>query len=170
MGRSRRALLPALREPRYPWPWATLRDEYGTGPDGVPLPVVRDGVLALPRPAARPPRSTGAGTRWTVRERKVCPWGCSGGKGEVDVLGAERVRVPNVASTAALVRCAECQSISIAGMVTAFSKSDVPRKAESRTPLGRFEGSAWVPADLHVTPLTLELTTKRCRGQRPRGW
>ena len=62
------------------------------------------------------------------------------GQGEVDVLGAERVQVPGVASTAALVRCAECQRISIAGMVTAFSKSDVPRKAESRTPLGRLEG------------------------------
>jgi hypothetical protein len=102
--------------------------------------------------------------------RKVCPWGCCGGKGEVDVLGAERVQVPGVASTAALVRCAECLRISIAGMVTAFSKSDVPRKAESRTPLGRFDGDAWVPVSLHVTPLILEPTTKRTRGQRPRGW
>ena len=88
----------------------------------------------------------------------------------MDVLGAERVQVPGVASTVALVRCAECQRISIAGMVTAFSKSDVPRNAESRLPLGRFEGSAWVPASLHVTPLILEPTTKRARGQRPRGW
>jgi hypothetical protein len=89
----------------------------------------------------------------------------------VDVLGAERAQVPGVASTAAaLVRCAECQRISIAGMVTAFSKSDVPRKAESRTPLGRLEGDAWVPVSLHVTPLILEPTTKRTRGQRPRGW
>jgi hypothetical protein len=89
----------------------------------------------------------------------------------VDVLGAERVQVPGVASTAALVRCGECQRISIAGMVTAFSKSDVPRTAESRTPLlGRLEGDAWVPVSLHVTPLILEPTTKRTRGQRPRGW
>lgn len=50
-----------------------------------------------------------------ARGRRVCPWGCSGGKGEVDVLGAERVEVPGAASTAALVRCAECQRISIAG-------------------------------------------------------
>jgi hypothetical protein len=105
-----------------------------------------------------------------ARGRKVCPWGCSGGKGEVDVLGAERVQVPGVVPTAALVRCAECQRISIADMVTAFSKSDVPRKAESRTPLGRFEGSTWVPASLHVTPLILELTTKRTHGRRARGW
>jgi hypothetical protein len=105
-----------------------------------------------------------------ARGRKVCPWGCSGGKGEVDVLGAERARVPGLASSTALVRCAECQRISIAGVMTAFSRSDVPRKAESRTPLGRFEGSAWVPASLHVTPLILEPTTKGTRGQRPRGW
>jgi hypothetical protein len=89
----------------------------------------------------------------------------------VDVLGAERAQVPDVASTAALVRCAECQRISIAGMMTAFSKkSDMPRKAECRTPLGRFEGAAWVPASLHMTPLILEPTTKSARGQRPRGW
>ena len=105
-----------------------------------------------------------------TRGRRVCPWGCSGGKGEVDVLGAERAHVPGVTSTAALVRCAECQRISIAGMLTAFSKSDVPRNAESRSPLGSFEGGAWVPASLHVTPLILEPTTKRARGQRPRGW
>jgi len=106
-----------------------------------------------------------------ARERKVCPWGCTGGKGEADVVGAERVQVPGVATTAALVRCAECQRISIAGMTTAFSKrDDVPRKAESRTPLGRFEGSAWVPASLHVTPLILEPMPRRTRGQRPRGW
>jgi hypothetical protein len=85
-------------------------------------------------------------------------------------LGAERVQVPGVVPTAALVRCAECQRISIADMVTAFSKSDVPRKAESRTPLGRFEAGTWVPASLHVTPLILEPTSKLIRGQRPRGW
>jgi hypothetical protein len=105
-----------------------------------------------------------------ARWRRVCPWGCSGGKGEVDVLGAERVQVPDVAPTAALVRCAECQRISIAGTVTAFSKSDVPRKAESRMPLGRLEGSTWVPASLDVTRLILEPTSKLTRGQRPRGW
>jgi hypothetical protein len=104
------------------------------------------------------------------RGRKVCPWGCSEGKGEVDVVGAERVQVPGVASTAALVRCAECQRISIAGMVTAFSKSDVPRKAESRTPLGRFEGSTWVPPSRHVMPLILEPMPKRTRGRQLRGW
>jgi hypothetical protein len=86
-------------------------------------------------------------------------------------VGAERSQVPGVNSAAALVRCAECQRISIAGTTTAVSKrDDVPRKAESRTPLGRFEGSAWVPAALHVTPLILEPTRTRIRGQRPRGW
>jgi hypothetical protein len=100
--------------------------------------------------------------------RKVCPWGCAGGKGEVAVLGAERVQVPGVDSTAALVRCAECGRISIAGTVTAFSKSDVPRKADSRTPLGRFEGDTWVPLSLHVDPLILTPTTKRS-GQMRRG-
>jgi hypothetical protein len=38
-------------------------------------------------------------------------------------------------------------------MTTAFSKGGVPRTAESRTPLGRFEGDAWVPAAIHVDPL-----------------
>ena len=84
-------------------------------------------------------------------------------------MGAERIRVPNVASAAALVRCAECQSISIAGMVTAFSKSDVPRKAESRTPLGRFEGDAWVPAAIYMPPLILTPTTKRSGRMRRDG-
>jgi hypothetical protein len=105
-----------------------------------------------------------------TRGRKICPWGCSGGKGEVDVLGAERARVPGLASSTALVRCAECQRISIAATGTAFSKDGQPRKAESRIALGRFEGSARVPASLHVTPLILEPMTKRARGQRPRGW
>jgi len=106
-----------------------------------------------------------------ARTRKVCPWGCSGGKGEVDVVGAERIHVPGVDSASALVRCAECQRISIAGTTTAVSKrDDVPRTAESRIPLGRFEGSAWVPASLHVTPLILEPTSKRIRRQRARGW
>jgi len=104
------------------------------------------------------------------RGRKVCPWGCSEGKGEVDVVGTERVQVPGAAPTAALVRCAECRRSSIAGVVTAFSKSDVPRKAESRTPLGRFEGSTWVPASHHVMPFILEPAPKRTRGQQPRGW
>ena len=106
-----------------------------------------------------------------ARERKVCPWGCTGGKGEVAVLGAERAGVPGLSSSTALVRCAECRRISIAGMTTAFSKkSDVPRKAESRTPLGQFEGATWVPASRHVMPLILEPTPQRPRGQRPRGW
>jgi len=88
----------------------------------------------------------------------------------VDVVRAERAQVPDVVSTAALMRCAACQRISIAGITTAFSKSDVPRKAESRTPLGRFEGSTWVPASHHVMPFILEPAPKRTRGQQPRGW
>jgi hypothetical protein len=103
-----------------------------------------------------------------ARGRKVCPWGCSGGKGEVNLLGAERARVPGVASSAALVQCAECQRISIAGTVTAFSKSRVPWTAESRTPLGRLEGDAWVPTALYVGPLILTPTRKHTRGRMRR--
>jgi hypothetical protein len=100
--------------------------------------------------------------------RKLCPWGCSGGKGEIDVLGAERARVPGVAATAALVRCAECERISIAGTVTAFSKDGKPRKAESRTPLGRFEGDAWVPTALYVDPLILTPRVRHTGARRRR--
>src|SRR5258705_7222606 len=102
------------------------------------------------------------------RGRKVCPWGCSGGKGESDVLGAERARVPGLASSTALIRCAECQRISIAGMMTAFSKGGVPRTAESRTPLGRFEGDAWVPAAIHVDPIILQPKVGQAGARRRR--
>jgi hypothetical protein len=86
-------------------------------------------------------------------------------------VGAERARVPGVASSVALVRCAECQRISIAGMVTAFSKSDGARKAESRTPLGRLDGEAWVPTALYVGPLILTPTRRKqpTRGRMRRG-
>jgi hypothetical protein len=101
--------------------------------------------------------------------RKVCPWGCSGGKGEVDVLGAERARVPGLASSTALLRCAECERISIAGMTTVFSKrSDLPRKAEVRTPLGRFEGDTWVPAGIHIPPLILQPKMGQAAARRRR--
>ena len=99
------------------------------------------------------------------RGRKVCPWGCSGGKGEVDVLGAERARVPGLAAATALMRCAECQRISIAGMaMTASSNRREPRIAESRTALGRFEGDAWVPAAIHLPPLILKPLNLHKRG------
>jgi len=89
--------------------------------------------------------------------------------GEADVVGAERARVPGVSSTTALVRCAECQRISTAGMTTAFSKkSDMPQKAEVRTPLGRFEGDAWVPAASHVMPLILQPKTGEAAARRRR--
>ena len=101
--------------------------------------------------------------------RKVCPWGCTGGKGEVDVVGAERARVPGLDSSTALVRCAECQRISIAGMTTAFSKkSDEPRKAELRTPLGRFEGGAWIPAASLLSPLILQSKMGKAAARRRR--
>lgn len=100
--------------------------------------------------------------------RKVCPWGCTGGKGEVDVVGAERARVPGLASSTALVRCAECQRISIAGAATAVSKDGQPRKAESRTALGRFEGEAWVPAASHLPPLILQPTMGPAAARRRR--
>ena len=104
-----------------------------------------------------------------AKARKICPWGCSGGKGEVPVLGAERARVPGLGPSTALVRCVECQRISIAGVTTAFSKkSGAPRKAETRTPLGRFEGDAWVPAAVHVDPLVLEPTVNPDSARRRR--
>ena len=104
-----------------------------------------------------------------AKERKVCPWGCTGGKGEVAVLGAERARVPGLGAATALVRCAECQRISIAGMTTAFSKkSDALRKAESRTPLGHFDDYAWVPAAPGIPPLVLQPKTGETSARRRR--
>lgn len=101
--------------------------------------------------------------------RKVCPWGCSGGKGEVDVLGAERAQVPGLAASTALVRCAECQRISIAGIATkAASKSRDPLIAESRTPLGRFDGHVWVPAAIDVSPLILQPKIGQANARRRR--
>ena len=101
--------------------------------------------------------------------RKVRPWGCSGGKGEVDVVGEERARVPGLAPSTALVRCAECGRISIAGMTTTdSSKSHVPGTAESRTALGRFEGDAWVPAAIHLPLLILQPKGDAARARRRR--
>jgi hypothetical protein len=101
--------------------------------------------------------------------RKVCPWGCVGGKGEVDVLGAERARVPGLDSSTALKRCAECQRISIAGMaMTAPVNSRDSRTAESRTALGRFEGDAWVPAAIHLPPLILKPKMGQAAARRRR--
>jgi hypothetical protein len=88
--------------------------------------------------------------------RKVCPWGCSGGKGEVDVVRTERAGVPDVPPAAALMRCAECQRISVAGMMTGPAERDGPRSVEFRTPLGRFEGAAWVPTSAYVNQLLLQ--------------
>jgi hypothetical protein len=106
-----------------------------------------------------------------ARARKVCPWGCSGGKGEVDVVGAERARVPGLASSTALVRCVECQRISIAGIAMAFSRmSDAPRKVESRMPLGRFEGHTWVPAGIHLPALILQPKSGQAAARRRRSW
>jgi hypothetical protein len=82
------------------------------------------------------------------------------------VLGVERARVPGLAASTALVRCLECQRISILGKTMAFSKGGVPRTAESRTPLGRFEGDAWVPAAIHVDPLILQPKTSQARRRR----
>jgi len=88
--------------------------------------------------------------------RKVCPWGCSGGKGEIDVVRTERAEVPGVEPAAALMRCAECQRISVAGTMTSPADSDGPRSVEFRTPLGRFEGLAWVPSSVYVHQLLLQ--------------
>ena len=88
--------------------------------------------------------------------RKVCPWGCSGGMGEIDVVRTERAEVPGVPPAAALMRCAECQRISIACMLTIPGERDGPRSVECRTPLGRFEGAAWVPSSVYVNQLLLQ--------------
>jgi hypothetical protein len=101
--------------------------------------------------------------------RKVCPWGCSDGKGEVDVVGAERARVPGLSSSSALKRCAECQGVSIAGMAMATSsRSREPRMAETRTALGRFEGEVWVPAAIHLPPLILQPKIGQAAARRRR--
>jgi hypothetical protein len=68
----------------------------------------------------------------------------------------ERARLPGLASSTVVMRRAECHRISIAGAVTAFSKDGHPRKAESGTALGRFEGEAWVPAASHLSALILQ--------------
>ena len=88
--------------------------------------------------------------------RKVCPWGCVGGKGESDVVGSTRAEVPGVPPAAALMRCAECQRISVAGMMTVPAGRDGRRSVEFRTPLGRFEGAAWVPTSAYVDQLLLQ--------------
>jgi len=99
--------------------------------------------------------------------RKVCPWGCVGGKGESDVVGSTRAEVPGVLAGAALMRCAECQRISVAGMMTVPAERDGPRSVEFRTPLGRFEAGAWVPTSLYVHQLVLQPKTGT-RGRRLR--
>ena len=101
-----------------------------------------------------------------AKERRVCPWACSGGLGEIDVVRSERAQVPGVAAAAALMRCGECQRISVAGMMTVSSDHDGPRNVECRTPLGRFDGAAWVPASLYVPPLILQPTPTRGRRRR----
>lgn len=97
--------------------------------------------------------------------RKVCPWGCSEGKGEIDVVRTERAEVPGVLAGAALMRCAECQRISVAGVMTVPAERDGPRSVEFRTPLGRFEGAAWVPTSAYVNQLLL-LPKTGTRGRR----
>jgi hypothetical protein len=90
-----------------------------------------------------------------AKARKVCPWGCAGGKGEIDVVRAERAELPGVPPTAAFMRCGPCQRISIAGITTVPAERDGPRTVEFRTPLGRFEAGAWVPTSLYVNQLLL---------------
>ena len=97
-----------------------------------------------------------------AKERRVCPWACAGGLGEIDVVRSERAQVPGVAATTALMRCSECQRISAAGMMTVHA-DDGPRSVECRTPMGRFEGVAWVPASIYVVPLVLHAMSKRMR-------
>jgi hypothetical protein len=74
----------------------------------------------------------------------------------VDIVGSERDMVPDAPVGTSLVRCAECQRISIAGIMKAEpSTHDSYRSVECRTPLGRFEGGAWVPIPFYVNPLLL---------------
>jgi hypothetical protein len=64
------------------------------------------------------------------------------------------------------MRCGQCQRISAAGMMTVSADHDGPRDVECRTPLGRFEGVAWVPASIYVVPLVLHPKHTRGRGRR----
>ena len=90
--------------------------------------------------------------------RRVCPWQCSGLKGEVNVVGPERTLVPNVRANAALMRCQECQGISLATVEMVQSPRDHRiGQTEYRTPLGRFEGTRWIPAASDVPRIAIPL-------------
>jgi hypothetical protein len=101
-----------------------------------------------------------------AKARRVCPWGCSDGKGEIDVVRAERAEVPGVPVTAALMRCGQCHRISIAGIMTPPAERDGPRSVEFRTPLGRFDAGAWVPTSAYVNQLLLQPKAGPTRGRR----
>ena len=90
--------------------------------------------------------------------RTVCPWQCSGLKGEVNVVGPERTLVPNVGANAALMRCQECHGISLA-TVEMVQSPGAHRiwQTEYRTPLGRFEGTRWMPAASDISRIAIPL-------------
>src|SRR5215470_5606137 len=90
--------------------------------------------------------------------RTVCPWQCSGLKGEVNLVGPERTLVPNVGANAPLMRCQECQGISLA-TVEMVQSPGAHRiwQTEYRTPLGRFEGTRWMPAASDISRIAIPL-------------
>ena len=90
--------------------------------------------------------------------------GVLGTEGEVDVVGPERAQVPGVTATSALMRCLQCERISLASMMIVRAKDGELRKTECRTALGRFEGVAWIPAAPHLVPLVI--SPKSLRQQR----
>jgi hypothetical protein len=82
-------------------------------------------------------------------------------------VGSARAEVPGVAPATALMRCTECQRISVAGMMTVDASRNGCRSVEFRTPLGRFEGAAWVPTSVYVHQLLLQPKVGT-RGRRSR--
>jgi hypothetical protein len=104
-----------------------------------------------------------------MRSSRVCPWGCQGSKGEIAVVRAERTSVPDAPSTARLVRCRECRGISIVGRVTVVTLFERTQHVECRIPLGRFDGSVWVPASPTVRRLILRHPFRTVAWQLVRG-
>ena len=45
-----------------------------------------------------------------AKERRVCPWACAGGLGEIDVVRSERAQVPARVTPCAAARNGEARS------------------------------------------------------------
>ena len=106
-----------------------------------------------------------------TKVRKVCPWECSGSQGEIDVVRAERSRVPNVPATTAVMRCGECHGISMATLVNAPRDSTTrgtsnvgPRWAASRPLAGCPPRSTCAGSSLSRSPHRSSAVTVAGRG------